>query len=168
MTQIFLSCNIAETCGVLLIDSKHWRLHSNYSYSQSSKYDFINTPYTCNYCRQQLTVITWWWPILAWIGVKQGSSWRIDCTKRSHLSTTFCSWCIFRGTLSNLLFESIIILNGYTIFLQYRISDFDFVVIVVYCTSNIVAVVCFASCKIILFVTKQKHEVLLLINYISY
>ena len=145
-----------------------WKISQQLFLFQSSKYDFINTPYTCNYCRQQLTVITWWWPILAWIGVKQGSYRRIDCTKRSHLSTTFCSRCIFRGALSNLLFESIIIFNGYTIFLQYRIGDFDFVVIVVYCTSNIVAVVCFASCKIILFVTKQKHEVLLLIIYISY
>ena len=134
------------------------------------KYDFFSIPYICNYCRQRLTVITWKLVVVAHIGLDwcQARVFRAD---RLHETIPSVHHFLFsvhfqRHTEQSFIFDSIIIFNGYTIFLQYRIGDFDFVVIVVYCTSNIVAVVCFASCKIILFVTKQKHEVLLLINYI--
>ena len=49
-----------------------------------------------------------YWPGLdRALGINEGSSRLIDCTKRSHLSGTFCSQCTLKRALSNLLFEII-------------------------------------------------------------
>ena len=68
-----------------------------------------------------------YWPGLdRALGINEGSSRLIDCTKRSHLSGTFCSQCTLKCALSNLLFERIVIFDGYLCLLLHFLMVFSF------------------------------------------